>query len=253
MKRMLLTLLVAVGLTAGAGAQASDRDLVALAERQEAQLNETAAFETFRQALRINPNNYQALWKSSELCSRIGKRQPKKEQQQEWYRAGRAYSQKAIQLNPNGADGYYTMAVATGRLAMSQSGREKVNSVKEIRSNVERALALNPNHARAWHVLGKWHYEVSNLGMFEKAALRIVYGGLPSASLKESIRCYERARAIEPDFALNFLELAKAYHQNDQNEKALECLRRLQTLSNRTGDDAHIKSEGAKLLKEWGD
>jgi tetratricopeptide (TPR) repeat protein len=253
MKRMLLTLLVAVGLTAGARAQASDRDLVALAERQEAQLNETAAFETFRQALRINPNNYQALWKSSELCSRIGKRQPKKEHQQEWYRAGRAYSQKAIQLNPSGADGYYTMAVATGRLAMSQSGREKVNSVKEIRSNVERALSLNPNHARAWHVLGKWHYEVSNLGMFEKAALRIVYGGLPSASLKESIRCYERARAIEPEFALNFLELAKAYHQNDQNEKALECLRRLQTLSNRTGDDAHIKSEGAKLLKEWGD
>jgi tetratricopeptide (TPR) repeat protein len=253
MKRILLLLLAALSLFADAGAQASERDLILLAERQEVQLNEAGALESFRQALRINPNNYGALWKASELCSRLGKRQPSKEQQQEYYRTGRAYALRAVQINPNGADGYYVLAVAMGRLAMSQSGREKVNSVKEIRANVERAIALNPQHARAWHVLGKWNYEVNNLGMFEKAALRIAYGGLPSASLKESIRCYERARALEPEFALNYLELAKAYHKNDQDQKAFECLRRLSTLANRTGDDAHIKSEGARLLREWND
>jgi tetratricopeptide (TPR) repeat protein len=251
MQRLLFTLLVTLCLAADAGAQVSERELLVAAERQELQLNETGAFETFKQALRVNPNSYMALWKASELCSRIGKRQPSKEQQQEYYRAGRTYALKAVQVSPNGADGYYVLAVATGRMAMSQSGREKVNSVKEIRTYVERALALNPQHARAWHVLGKWNYEVYNLGMFEKAALRIVYGGLPSASIKESIRCYERARALEPDFALNFLELAKAYHKNDQNDKAFECLRRLPQIPNRTGDDVHIKAEGARYLKEW--
>ncbi|RYZ23374.1 MAG: hypothetical protein EOO16_05155 [Chitinophagaceae bacterium] len=253
MKRRLSIFFLYLMLTTGAGAQTSDRDLVLQAEQQEAQLNEAGAFETLKVALRANPSNYQALWKASELCSRIGKRQSAKAHQQEFYRLGRAYAQRAVIVNPNGADGYYALAVATGRIAMGQSGKEKVNSVKEIRTLTEKALALNPGHARAWHVLGKWNYEVDNLGMFEKAALRIVYGGLPSASVSESIRCYERARALEPEFALNFLELAKAYHKNGQQDRAIDCLRRLPALPNRTGDDAHIKAEGARLLKQWSD
>lgn len=236
---------------AGPVAAQSERELVETAQRQEAALNEDGAFETLKVAVKVNPSSYSALWKLSELCSRIGKRQAKKETQQEFYKLGRAYAQRAVFVNPQGADGYYVLAVAMGRMAMSQSGKERVNSVKEIRGNIEKALQLNPNHGRAWHVLGKWHYEVSNLGMFEKAALKLIYGGLPPASLQESIRCYEKARSLEPDFALNYLELAKAYHRNGQDDKARDCLRKLPTLPNKTGDDNHIKQEGARLLKEW--
>lgn len=125
--------------------------------------------------------------------------------------------------------------------------------LKEIRSNAEKALKLNPNHGRAWHVIGKWHYEVSNLGMMEKAGVRLIYGGLPAASLKESIQAYEKAKALEPNFALNYLELAKAYKRNDDKTKAIECLRKLPTLPNKTLDDSRIKAEGATLLKEWTD
>ncbi|GAA4330957.1 hypothetical protein [Flaviaesturariibacter amylovorans] len=234
----------------GAAAQ-SDAEFVQLAERQEAELNEHGAFENFRKALNINPSNHTALWKLSELCSRIGKRQATKQQQQEFYVYGKSYAQRAIQVAPTAADGYYVLAVSMGRLALAQSGKERVRSVKEIRTLIEKALALHPRHGRAWHVLGKWHYEVSNLGIFEKAALKVAYGGLPPASLKESIAAYERAKVYEPAFALNFLELAKAYHRNDNDEKAFEQLRALPAVPNKTLDDARIKSEGARLLKEW--
>ncbi|RYZ00122.1 MAG: hypothetical protein EOO11_02685 [Chitinophagaceae bacterium] len=249
MKTFLLLLGFAL-ITVTAGAQ-TDGELVQLAERQESELNENGAFENFRRALHLNPSNFTALWKLSELCSRIGKRQPSTKQQQEFYVYGKSYAQRAIQVAPAAADGYYVLAVAMGRLALSQSGKQRVHSVKEIRANVEKALALNPRHGRAWHVLGKWHYEVSNLGMFEKAALKVVYGGLPAASLKESIAAYERAKLYEPNFALNFLELAKAYHRNDQDDKAIELLRILPAVPNKTLDDARIKTEGARLLKEW--
>ena len=249
---LFLILLACLALARPAAAQSDrERELIETAQRQEAALNEDAAFETLKVAVKVNPSSYPALWKLSELCSRIGKRQGRKEQQQEFYKLGRAYAQRAVTVNPNGADGYYVLAVALGRIAMSQSGKERVNSVKEIRSYVEKALQLNPAHGRAWHVLGKWNYEVANLGLFEKAALRIVYGGLPPASLQESIRCYEKARSLEPDFILNYLELAKAYHKADQDDKARECIRKLLPLPNKTGDDAHIKQEGARLLKEW--
>ncbi|RYY40610.1 MAG: tetratricopeptide repeat protein [Chitinophagaceae bacterium] len=228
-----------------------EHELLETAYQQEASLNEIGALETLKVAVKVNPSSYAALWKLSELCSRIGKRQTRKEHQVEIYKLGKAYALRAVSVNPAGADGYYALGLAIGRLGMMESGRERVQAVKEIRSNIEKALQLNPAHGRAWHVLGKWHYEVNNLGMFEKAALKIIYGGLPPASLREAINCYEKARAYEPDFALNFLELAKAYHRNGQDDKAKECLRRLPAIPNKTGDDAHIKSEGVRLLREW--
>ncbi|RYD92819.1 MAG: hypothetical protein EOP50_12120, partial [Sphingobacteriales bacterium] len=180
MKTFLLLIAVLLAYAAPLRAQ-PERELIETAARQEAALNEGAAFETLKVAVKVNPSSYPALWKLSELCSRIGKRQPKKEQQLEFYRLGHSYAQRAVTVNPTGADGHYALAVAMGRMAMNQSGKERVNSVKEIRAHIEKALQLNPAHAHAWHVLGKWHYEVNNLGMFEKAALRIVYGGLPPA------------------------------------------------------------------------
>lgn len=229
----------------------SETALLTLAGKQEHELNDAAAFETYKRTIRLYPKNYTALWKASELGSKIGSRQPTPKEKQEFFNNARIYAQAAIKVNPAGADGYYTLAVAMGRMALTQSGREKVNSVKEIRSNAEHAIRLNPNHAKAWHVLGKWHYEVANLGMFEKAALRVVYGGLPAASFSESIKAYERARQLEPWFLLNYLELAKALDGADQRPKAIEYLKKLSALPNKTADDPRIKESAARLMKEW--
>jgi hypothetical protein len=231
------------------GFSQGELQLVKKADAYEAALNEAAALETFKEVIKVAPNNFYAQWKASELCSRLGKRQPTKPQQQAYFASGKTYAANAIRINPAAADGYYAMAVAMGRLALSQSGKERINSVKEIRTYAEKAIKINPKHGRAWHVLGKWHYEVTNLGFFEKAGLKLIYGGLPPASLEESIKGYEKAKLYEPNFALNYLELAKAYKRNDQEDKAIELLRKLPSIPNRTADDAHIKSEGAKLLK----
>jgi hypothetical protein len=231
----------------------TEKDLLAQAGKYEASLNESAAYETFKKVILINPKNYHAQWKLSELASRIGNRKPTSAEKQQFFRDGKAYAAEAIKLNPNGADGYYAMAVAMGRLALTQSGKERVNSVKEIKTHLEKALKLNPNHSRAWHVLGKWHFEVSNLNMLEKALLKIIYGGVPPASLENSIRCYEKSKTLDPNFALNYLELAKAYKRNEQKDKAIELLKKLPSIPNKSEDDATIKAKGAALLKELTD
>lgn len=228
----------------------SEQQLVQQAEKQEAALNEQAAFDTYKQVLQKNSKHFAALWRISELCSRIGNRQPTKQQKQQYFKAGKVYAEAAIKASPGSADGYYALAVATGRLALSQSGKEKVAAVKEIRANADKALKINPNHFRAWHVIGKWHYEVSDLNMLEKASVKLLYGGLPPASLAQSIKAYEKSRSFEPTFALNYLELAKAYNRDGQEAKAIALLKHLPTLPNKTIDDQRIKKEGAALLKD---
>jgi FimV-like protein len=49
---------------------------------------------------------------------------------------------------------------------------------------------------------------------------------------------------------LNYLDLAKAYIQDDKPPKAIEVLKQLVKLPLRTADDAALKEEGKKLLSD---
>ncbi len=224
--------------------------LIKQADSLEHILQEQPAYDKFKQVLKIDPRNYYALWKCSELCSRIGFRQPD-DKKKDYYNAGKIYAQSAIRVKPDGADGYYAMSLALGREAQFKGGKDRINAVKGIKTNAEKATQLNASHGRAWHVLGKWNYEVSQLNSIEKAAVKIVYGGLPKASLDEAIRCYEKAKQLEPEFALNNLELAKAYHAKKETAKAILLLKQIPAMPKKTQDDDTIRQEAKKLLQKW--
>jgi tetratricopeptide (TPR) repeat protein len=233
------------------GSTQNEQKFLDQAAKHEASLNETEAMNAYRQVLKINSNHYQALWKLSELYSRVGNRQPTNAQQQQYFKTGKVYAQQAIKVNPNAADGYYALSVAMGRLALTESSTKgKINAVKDIRTNAEMALKYNPSHGRAWHVMGKWHYEVANLNFFERTAVKVMYGGFEPASMEESIKAYEKAKQLEPEFALNYLELAKAYKATGQKAKAIQALRSLAATPEKTADDKKTKEEGNKLLKQ---
>lgn len=225
--------------------------LLAEAMRFEQLPNELAAYQKFQEALSLQPDNLLALCKSSELCSRLGRRQATKQARDQYYTQARNFAQKALQVNPNDSEANVVMAIALGRWSMSRSGKEKIQAAKDIKKYVEASIRANPRNFKAWHVLGRWHYEISGLSFIERSAVKIMYGGLPSASLRESIAAFEIANSIEQNFILNQFELARAYHKNDDDTKARAALQRVLSLPIQTEDDASIKTDAQKLLKDW--
>jgi tetratricopeptide (TPR) repeat protein len=219
-------------------------------DRLERSFREADALQKYKEVLRVQPNNLVALCRASDLCSRIGHRQSNKQVQSDYYRSAKNYAESALKVNPKSAEANFVMSVAMGRMAMLSSGKEKIQYVNEIKRYAETTLKYDPNNFKAYHVLGKWHYEVSNLNSFERTMARLLFGGLPKASLQESIAYYEKSRSLEPNFSVNYLELAKAYRRNHENKKAIDMLNRLQTIPNRIEDDMRIKKEGKELLNE---
>ena len=224
---------------------------IRIADHLESIPDEMAAFTKFKDVLSINPVNIYALTKCSELCIRIGKRQENEKLRESFYEASRIYASTALKIDSLNSDASCDMAMALGRSTMNKSSREKINNVKEIKKYVDISLQSNPNNFKAWHVLGRWHYELSSLNIFERAALKLFFGGLPESSLKMSIVCFERSRSIQPGFILNYFELAKAYRKNEETRKAIEALKVMLTLPIQTEDDPGIKEAGKKLLKAW--
>ncbi len=222
------------------------------ADRLEIVPDEKAAFIKFKEALKIQPTNLHALVKCAELCSNIGNRETNTKTRDDYFKVALIYAKTAYKLYPESDDANVAMAVALGRIILLKSGKEKIVYVKELKGYAEKAIATNPNNFRAWHILGKWHYEVSNLSAFERTAAKIVYGALPTSSIASSITCYEKAKALSSNFALNYLELAKAYKRNGEKSKAIAQLNYLLTLPNKVQDDEKIKAEARGLLKKWG-
>jgi tetratricopeptide (TPR) repeat protein len=227
-------------------------ELVKQADVLEKQMKETEAYQKFKEIVKQHPQHLYSLIKCSELASRIGKIQTNKDRQMDFYSAAKIYAERAIRINPNDSDANMVMAVAHGRLALMKNGKDKIASVKEIRNYAQKAAQLNPKNFKALHILGKWHYEVSNLNAMEKGAVKVLYGGLPKASYDSSLYYYEKAKLINPAFLLNHLELARVYYKLHKKEKAVETLKYMLKLPDAIAEDEIVKAEARKLLKEWG-
>ncbi|HYF31596.1 MAG TPA: hypothetical protein VD993_10795 [Chitinophagaceae bacterium] len=224
--------------------------LIREAERLEYAFREADALLKYKEVLRIQPTHLAALCKASDLCSRIGHRQTDKSIKSDYFRQAKAYAESAIKINPYSPEANFVMAVAMGRMAMLTGGKEKIQYVNDIKLYAENTLKYDPNSFKAYHILGKWHYEVSNLNSLERTMARIMFGGLPKASLQDAIKYYEKSLSLQPGFSINYLELAKAYRRNHEKNKAIDMLTRLQNIPNKIEDDARIKREGQQLLNE---
>jgi tetratricopeptide (TPR) repeat protein len=229
------------------------QDVAALmqqAEKLEKEFRDQEAINKYMEVLKVDPFNIAALCKSSELYSVVGKRLSTKEQQNNYYKKGEDLARRALKVNPDYSEANFAMAIAMGRQALISSGDQKVKAVKEIKNYADKCIRLDPKNYKGYHLLGKWHYEVSDLNALERWLVKVSYGGLPKASLEESIKYYEKSKQLNPAFLLNYLELAKAYNKHDETAKARVLLEQLQKLPVSTSDDPKIKSLGKKLLGE---
>ena len=221
------------------------------ADKMELIMDENGALNKFKEILKIQPSNIYALNKCSELCSRIGKRQSNTKIINDYYEAAKAYAGMALKLEPKNSEANCVMAIALGRSSLNKGGKEKIATAKEIKKYVDIALKNDSQNFKAWHVLGRWNYELSNLNFIERTAAKLLYGSIPFGSIQKAIFAFEQANSIANGFILNHLELAKAYYKNDETGKAITTINKMLLLPNHTQDDAAIKIEGKMLLKDY--
>lgn len=215
----------------------------------EVKLNETEALAKYKQILEVNANHYTALEKATILSCRIGTRTTDKTLKTTFIKNGLQYAKQAFAVDSNNANSYYLLALASGRMTdIEEDNKPKIGYVRDIKVFADKALALNPNHAMANFIQGKWHYEMFTLSWAKKAAVKVLYGGLPEPSLEKCVTYLEKCKRLDPYCVINYLTLAKAYKELDNTNKLIETLNLLIKLPRRTFDDAAYIEEGKKML-----
>lgn len=222
-------------------------------KKLEQRFKDDEALAKYVTALQIQPKNVLAAVKIAELNCAFGARQTANDDlKKKFYAEAKNYAATALQLDPQSADANYINAVVYGKLTeVDKKNETVVEDVRNIKTYADKTLSINPDYGKAWNVLGKWHYEVLNLNAVKKAALKILYGGLPKSNIDSCIAAYEKCKTLEPYYCRNYLDLAKAYNYNKQFEKALTALQQCIKSPTRSTDDVDLKKEAKELLVKW--
>ncbi len=221
------------------------------AQNWERQVDEVKALSSYKKLAATYPNDMTANVKSAQLLLAGGARIPDKKQRAASYALAKPYVEAGWLIDSNHAEVNYTMALYAGAMAEVETEKKKV--AEWVRINylyASRALAINTNHGKANYIMGKWHYQVSDMSWVAKSAMKAFMGGLPAASLDSAVYHMEKCKALEPYYAQNFYTLATLYKQNNRPAEALAVLNMLVKLPLRTADDARLKEEGKAMLQE---
>lgn len=211
------------------------------------------ALEQYLQAHKADSTNCTALWKIAETYINLGEEAPKETEVQYYYVAEK-WARKALQQCPNEANAHFFVLVSSGKLALHEGGKEKIERSREIKEEAEKTLELDPNHHGAYHALARWHRELANLNWFLKTAAKIIYGGVPpGASMEKAVEYFKKAIEIKPDWINHHRQLGITYMMLGEWEKARAEFETVLELPIQDHEDAKHKKECRKLLEELKD
>jgi tetratricopeptide (TPR) repeat protein len=158
--------------------------------------------------------------------------------------------------HPDSAESHYLMALARGKRALFLGGKEKVRLSREIKTSIDRAIALNHDHADAHVLRGAYYFELATLSRVLRVFAKLLYGGLPPGSLADSRADLERAVLLDPDGVSAHYYLARTLWRLDEAESALEHCRRCRLLPptepTHSRDQADAAALEHKILKKTG-
>lgn len=220
------------------------------AKNLEIKFDEAGALEKYKALAETDSSNIFVLVKCAELNCSIGERQKDKKIKSAYFDSAAQYAQQAYRINQSNADACYAMALVAAKWTETEDENKKIiEDVKQIKIYADKALTINPDHAKASYILGKWHFELIRLSWLKRAAIKAFYSGIPDTQIDSAAYYMEKSRVSDPYFALDYLDLAKVYQYDHEPGKAIDVLNKLVKLPNRTFDDAAIKQEGKKMLE----
>ena len=163
-----------------------------------------------------------------------------------------AQAQAAVAGHEEDVPRRFALAVVLGLRADREGGRTKVLAASALHKELEGILALDPEHARARHMLGRLHAGVLRMNRFTRWIATNLLGGseLKKATweLAEENLTYAEERV--PEVSDHHLQLANLYRDTDRPELALVEADHVLALPVRSPMEQAVHDEAAGLKEK---
>jgi tetratricopeptide (TPR) repeat protein len=249
--RTLQSVLAATVLAATVAGAQTAADHVALGDKEYVAMNASAALQHYEEAIKIDPKNYEALWKASRSAVDLGSYDTNDSRRETYFKNAEKYARDAVAANAGDAEGHFNLARALGKNALTQSPKSRIKYAKEVRNQALECLKIDPKQAGCLHVMGMWNAEVMRLNGFTRMLAKNFLGGqiFDSANWSEAKRYMEESVAAEPDRIVHHIDLAGVYRDMGDKTKARAEWQAAMKLPNADYNDRHYKAEADAGLR----
>jgi tetratricopeptide (TPR) repeat protein len=246
---MKISLIPVIVLLSAIHAAADFETLVKMGDVHDAKFQFDKALEYYLPAEKLAPNNAALLVKISKQYALRMKDLPKEADKIASVRQGLAYAERARASAPAESDSHLSVAICLGKLTPFLGAREKIEVSRKIKISADMAVKLGPEDDYAWHILGRWHQSLANIGGATRVLAGVIYGGLPAASNEEAVKCFQKAIALNPKRLVHVVELGRTYAMMGRKAEAKRQLETGLAMPDREKDDPETKKRGRASLK----
>ena len=241
-------LLAAFLLPATASARGGDESLAEGAARF-ARGDLKGARESYLQVLQVERGRFTALHRLARVESELAE-DATGEDRRRLVAAAIEHAREAVRAASDSAAGHLELAVALGRQALKEGPKTQLSLSREIKSEVDRALGLDPALGRAWHVRALWNRKLASLNLLERAAANTILGGVPKgASMDNAVADLQKAIELEPAYVNHRLELGRTFLRLKRRAEARRELERAVSLPPTSNPrDPKYQAEARELL-----
>ncbi len=225
-------------------------DLVNEGDALDAKNQNAKALAIYLQAERLEPGNAEILCLVSKEYAQKMSDAPGAAEKQALGQKALAYARRAVECGPDDAEAHLSLAIVCGKAAFLKSARERMEYSRLIRQEAQKAIDLDPGNDLAWHVLGRWNYEVANLSGPVKFLAETLYGRMPDASIMEALQCFQKAAALNPRRLVNVAELGRTLAVLGRKDEARATLGKALGMPSREKDDDETKARARKALAD---
>ncbi len=245
---MRLSVFVVMILLCGAVAFGAVDELIAKGDAAYDKHDNQMALTHYTAAFDQDPSSCEAAWKSSRAYADIGDEKTEKAERITNFVKAEEYARKAISLCPDNDNAHLYLSVAIGRVALMSGKKKQVQLSQAVKDEAEKALELNPDNDVAHHVYARWHRKVATLSGVSKTFAKILYGGLPPASLDKAVEHFKKAIEIKPDHINHYLELGITYEMMKDWQNAANAYTKVIELPAKENKDPEYKVEARERL-----
>ncbi len=241
---------IALGFIALTSHAQSVAELIARGDALDAQQKSEAALNVYLQAEAMAKNDAPLLIKIAKQYGESIAHIKKEADQKRAAERALQYAKRAVALAPKSGDAHLALSICYGKLTDFVSTRTQVEYSRIIYDEALTATTLDPTLDYAWHILGRWHYGVATLSGVTRAIVKLVYGGMPAASLEEARDCFARAMKLRPDRLCHVVELGRTLAALQRTQEARVMIERGLAMASRERDDEETKARGRETLRE---
>lgn len=245
-----LTVLLAILLFCTFASGQSVEDYLAKGDAAYDNNDDEAALVQYKTAFETDNSSCDAAWKTSRAYSDIGDTKEEDEERTKLFTLAEEYARKAIEICPNSDMAHLQLSIAIGRVALMSGKKKQVQLSQSVKDEAEKALELNPNNDTAHHVYARWHRKVATLSGVAKAFAKVLYGGLPPASLEKAEEHFEKAIELNPEHINHYYEAGLTYEMSKKWQKAADCYKKVAELPAKDSEDEKHKRDAAERLIE---